>query len=98
MKTASKKTIETKLAKLVSAKEVNKSSIIYGWVIEIINGNKNFRPVYSQGSSWKHSSLFDRRDEFTILLRKLGIEFKQGNDAPRGGQTGAFLNIITKIK
>lgn len=97
MKTLSKKSAEKKLAKLVSEKKANKTSIVYGWVNEIIAGKKDFRPVYSQGSSWKHSSLFDRRIEFSTLLNMMKIEFTTGNDAPRGGQTGAFIKITTKI-
>ena len=65
---------------------------------DLIEGRKEFRPVYSQGSSWKHSSLFDRRAEFTKILDLLSIEYESGNDAPRGGKTGAFIKIITKIK
>lgn len=98
MKTILKTSAEKKLAKLVSEKKVNTTSIVYGWVNELIAGKKEFRPVYSQGSSWRHSSLFDRRAEFTFLLNAMGIEYKSGNDAPKGGQTGAFILITTKVK
>lgn len=87
-----------KLNKLVESKKVNKTSIVYGWINEIIGGKKEFRPVYSQGSSWKNSTLFDRRIEFTSILNKIGIEFTQSNDSPRGGKTGAKIDIITKVK
>ena len=36
--------------------------------------------------------------ELTNVLNQLGIEFTKGNDAPRGGKTGAFVKITTKIK
>ena len=98
MKKTSNIAIESKLSKLVDNKLINKSSIVYGWIKEIQSGKSKFRPVYSQGSSWKNSTLFDRRMEFTKVLNLLKIEFVQGNDAPQGGQTGAFLNIITKVK
>ena len=98
MKSTSAAQIEKKLAKLVDSKVVNKTSIIYGWVKEIIGGNKVFRPVYSQGSSWKHSSLFDRTFEFTNILKMLDIEYTLTNDSPRGGKIGALLTITTKIK
>lgn len=98
MKTITKASAEKKLQKLVDEKFINKSSIVYGWMQQLINGEKNFRPVYSQGSSWKHSSIFDRRFEFTTILNRMGIEYTQGNDAPRGGKTGAFINITTKVK
>ena len=98
MKTISVTSVEKKVAKLVAEKKLSKSSIIYGWLNQLISGEKMFRPVYSQGSSWKNSSLFDRRVEFTTVLKAIGIEFEQGNDAPRGGKTGAFIKITTKIK
>jgi len=98
MKTTSKASIEKKLAKLVTEKIIRKSSIVYGWMKELIAGKKEFRPVYSQGSSWKNSSLFDRRFEMTTVLNAMKIEYKSGNDAPRGGQTGAFIQITTKVK
>jgi hypothetical protein len=98
MKTLTKASAEKKLAKLVTEKKLAKSSIVYGWINEMIAGKKEFRPVYSQGSSWKNSSLFDRRTELTTILKAMGVEYKSGNDAPRGGQTGAFITIITKIK
>jgi hypothetical protein len=98
MKTLSKASAERKLAKLVSEKKLEKRSIVYGWVKELIAGKKDFRPVYSQGSSWKHSSLVDKRKELTTILKAMGVEYKSGNDAPRGGRTGAFISITTKIK
>ena len=98
MKTLSKKSAEKKLIKLAVTKEISKNSIVYSWINSLIEGRKEFRPVYSQGSSWKHSSLFDRRAEFTKILDLLSIEYESGNDAPRGGKTGAFIKIITKIK
>lgn len=98
MKTASKSTIEKKLAKLVSEKRISKSSLIYGWVNQILTGQKLFRPFFSQGSSWKYSSLQDHSAKFQSILTQIGVEFKTGNDAPKGGKTGYFVEIITKIK
>lgn len=98
MTTISKSSAEKKLSKLVAEKKVNKNSIVYGWINELIAGKKEFRPVYSQGSSWKYSSLFDRTVEFTSLLNLMGIEYRSGNDSPRGGKTGAFIIITTKVK
>lgn len=94
MKTTSKTVLLSKIAKLETPK---KGSIARDWLIEIANGKKTIRPVYSQGSSWKHSSLHDRRYEIETPLKKLGIEYQTGNDAPMGGKTGAFLRITTKI-
>ena len=98
MKTLTKNSAEKKLAKLAANKEIYKTSIVYGWINELIEGEREFRPVYSQGSSWKYSSLFDRTVEFTNILKAMGIEFVSGNDAPKGGRTGAFIKITTKIR
>lgn len=31
------------------------------------------------------------------LLDRLGVKYEKGNDAPRGGLTGNYIRIITKI-
>ena len=98
MKTTLKKSLENKLLKLLTEKKIKKASIVYGWIKELIEGKKEFRPVYTQGSNWNSSSLFDRRIEMTNILGQLKIEYKIGNDALRGGQTGAFIQITTKVK
>lgn len=97
MKTTKKSQLEKKIEKLVSEKKLSKSNTIYTWLFYIVNGQKMFRPVYSTGSSWKHRSLHDRRVEFKTILNMLKIEYIEGNDAPKGGQTGAFISITTKI-
>ncbi len=98
MKTTTSISVTKKLAKLTEQGIVRKNTIIYQWVNEMINGKTEFRPVYSQGSSWKNSTLFDRRNEFSALLTALKINYVSGNDAPKGGKTGAFVKITTKIK
>lgn len=98
MKTTTSTTLVKKIQKLVDAKKLNKNSLVYGWLNNLIEGQKEFRPVFTQGSSWKHSSLIDKTSEFESVLRLLKIEFTKGNDAPRGGKTGAFIKITTKIK
>ena len=96
MKTTKTSTLAKRIEKLVKSKELNKTSLVYGWVSNI-QSNEILRPVFSQGSSWKHSSLVDKTIELTAVLRKLGIEFTTGNDASKGGKTGYFVKITTKI-
>jgi len=98
MKTVTINSAQKKLNKLVESKQISKTSIVYGWVNDFINGEKEFRTVYSQGTSWKYSSLVDKTQEFRNILDKMGIEYIVGNDAPRGGRTGEFVKITTKIK
>lgn len=96
MKTTKSTTLAKRIEKLVASKELSKNSLVYGWVLSL-KTNEVLRPVFSQGSSWKHSSLVDKTQELTSVLRKLGVEYTTGNDAPRGGKTGAFVKISTKI-
>ena len=98
MKTTKSTTLAKKIEKLVLVKELNRNSLVYGWVKEIEAGTTAFRPVFSQGSSWKHSSLVDKTTEFETVLRKLGLSFSTSNDAPRGGKTGVRIDILTKVK
>ena len=91
-------TLAKKIEKLVLAKELNKTSLVYGWVNQIVKGETEFRPVFNQGSSWKHSSLVDKTTELETVLRKLGLSFSTSNDAPRGGKTGVRIDILTKVK
>ena len=93
MKTTKKSVLKRKVAKL----KLQKNSTLLSFLNEVIAGKKILRPVYSTGSSWKYSTLHDKREEVARTLRTMGIEYESGNDAPRGGKTGAFIKITTKI-
>ena len=97
MKRISKNAATQKLAKLVEEKKIRKGSMVYGWINEVIEGKKEFRPVYSSGATWRFSALHDKSITFSIILGYMGIEYIKGNDAPRGGRTGLFIRIVTKI-
>lgn len=97
MKTTTSTTLAKRIEKLVASKELSKNSLVYGWVSNL-QSNEVLRPIFSQGSTWKYSSLIDKSYELEIVLRKLGIEFATGNYATRGGKTGHFVKITTKIK
>ena len=93
MKTTSKSALVKRIAKL----NISKNSLVYGWITNL-ETNQILRPIFTQGSSWKHSSLVDKEFELTNILNQLGIEFTKGNDSLRGGKMGAFVKITTKIK
>lgn len=97
MKTTKSTSLAKRIQKLVSSKELNKTSLVYGWVNQIVNGETEFRPVFTQGSTWKHSSLVDKTNELETILRKLKLSFSTSNDAPRGGKTGVRIDILTKV-
>lgn len=93
MKTTSNIIVAKKIAKLKLA-----SNSIVGNMLKDLQTGSVLRPVYSQGSSWKHSTLVDKSTELESILGLLKIEFSTGNDSPRGGKTGYFVKINTKIK
>ena len=98
MKTTNKTSLVKRIEKLIVSKELKKNSLVYGWVNQILNGETEFRPVFTQGSSWKYSSLVDKTLEFETILRKLKLSFSTSNDAPRGGKTGVRIDVLTKVK
>ena len=81
LKTTKRSVLNAKIGKLNFAK----NSIVGNMIKNLKTGDK-LRPVYSSGSSWKYST-----------LNKLGIAFETGNDAARGGKTGYYVLITTKI-
>ena len=83
MKTTKNTVLSKKIEKLVNNKELNRNSLVYGWVNGILTGKTEFRPVFTQGSSWKHSSLIDKTWELELILKKLNLTFSKSNDASR---------------
>lgn len=96
MKTTKSTALAKRIEKLVATKELKKNSLVYGWVSNLAS-NEILRPVFSQGGTWRYSSLIDKSEELVLVLRKLGLDFVTGNDAPRGGATGYFVKVTTKI-
>jgi len=97
MKTTKNTVLAKKINKLIAKKELRKGTIVMGWINEILSGEKEFRPVFSQGSNWKSSSLVDKTNELQSALRMLGLNFTTTNDAPRGGKTGVRIDLTTKV-
>lgn len=97
MKTTKNTVLAKKIEKLVANKELSKKSLVYNWVNGIVKGEREFRPVFTQGSTWKNSSLIDKTYELEMILRKLNLSFSTSNDAPRGGKTGVRIDINTKV-
>jgi len=93
MKTASTTTLTKKLTKL----NPTKNSIAYKIIKEVINGKSFIRPCYTLGSG-RFISYHDHSQSIEAILKEIGVEYVVGNDAPRGGLTGKFIQITTKIK
>lgn len=95
-------TLKNRLAKL----EIAKNSIAYKVIVDLVeNTNKSYkvfpagiiRPVHTSGSG-RFISNQDHSRDISNLLDKLKVKYSEGNDAPRGGATGKYLKIITKIE
>lgn len=92
MKTTKRSALNKRIKKMNFAS----NSIVGNMVLALKKGDK-LRPVYSQGSTWKHSSLVDKTYELKQVLNTLKLDYVTGNDATRGGKTGYFIEITTKI-
>lgn len=58
---------------------------------------KSIDKLVSNKELSKNSLVYKWFSDLKSVLRKLRIEFIEGNDAPRGGKTGYFVQITTKI-
>lgn len=97
MKSTKRTALNARIAKMKFASNSIVGSMITNFGMSERGVGHMFRPVYSQGSSWKHSTLVDKTMELKGVLDKLGIEYTEGNDAPKGGRTGKFIQVTTKI-
>lgn len=96
---------ETLQKRLDSRYTGNKTAKSYQIVKDLINGTRKtymvdgytIRPVNTSGSG-RFTSNLDYTKDTENLLKLLGLKFKVGNDAPRGGLTGNFIEVLTKIE
>lgn len=96
---------ETLQKRLDNRYKGGKTAICYRIVKDLINGtNKTnmvrgniIRPCTTSGSG-RFTTNMDYTKDTENLFRLLGIKFKSGNDAPRGGKTGNYIKILTKIE
>ena len=95
-------TLKNRLAKRF---EGSKNSKAYSAILDLINQtNKSYmvsgsriRPVYTLGSG-RFITMQDHTIALVQILEVLGIRYEKGNDAPRGGQCGNYIDIKTKIE
>lgn len=67
---------------------LRKNSYKYNMTLQIIQGN----PVYTvlSGTKWGWQ---DYTNDVVDVLKKLGVKYKIGNDAPRGGKLGTYVEV-----
>ncbi len=95
-------TLKNRLAKRYTG---SKSTVAYKVLTDLVeNTNKTYmissgliRPVYVSGAK-RFASNQDHTLAITRLLDLLGVKYESGNDAPRGGLTGNYIKILTKIE
>lgn len=54
------------------------------------------RPIWTSGRG-RFCSNCDHTRDICAVLDALCVKYETGNDAPRGGLTGNFIKIVTKI-
>lgn len=94
-------TLSKRLAKFTGSK----TSIAYQIAKDLATGeNKSYkisgniiRPVHTSGRG-RFTSNLDYTADTCKMLSFLKLKFETGNDSARGGLTGNFIKIITKIK
>lgn len=96
---------ETLQKRLDNRYKGSKAAKEYQIVKDLINGtnktymvhNSTIRPVKTTGRG-----LFTHNLDYTSyterLLKLLSLKFKRGNDAPRGGLSGNYIVVLTKIE
>ena len=96
-------TLNNRLAKAYTGA---KNSKHYQIVRDIIQGtNKTYtmrdngivRPDYTSGSG-RFTKNIQNGPAVMALLDWIGVKYEAGNDSPRGGMTGNYIKIKTKIE
>jgi hypothetical protein len=86
------KNLSSKIEKSNNKNGSTPNNADYQMAISILKGYKEY-VAYSTGSG-KWSNTKERCPE--IYLRVWGIDFETGNDAPRGGKVGNFIQLSKK--
>ena len=89
------KTFENRL------KGLSKGSNAYNYTKKLLTNGGRVYTCHTSGSG-RFTTNIDRTDDTVMYLRKLGlkrdIDFIVGNDSPRGGKTGNYIELTAKGK
>ena len=90
-----KKTKYNELKELVNApyriSRFSKTSKIHEFLVTLLDNGRVYTGYYR--GSGRHTTAIDYTREICNQLDKLGIAYKTGNDAPRGGVHGNYVEI-----
>ncbi len=95
-------TLKNRLEKRYSGSKTAKAytiikDLIFGTNKTYMVNDYTIRPVHTSGTK-RFTSNLDYTSDVKSLLTLLGVKYKSGNDAPRGGLTGNFIIVLTKIE
>lgn len=94
LKTTTRTASENRLNKLVAEKKVRTKSHAYQNALALISGLDKVHTVILD--KYKYSYRSYTRDT-TDLLDRLGLSWEKGNNAPRGGASGEYIKLTTKV-
>ena len=92
-----RETIEKRIAENLMTKKgelMNKYSEPLDWLKN--SGNRRHTCLWHK--SGRHLNLEDKTKNYTDMLKVLGIDYTTGNDAPRGGAEGNYIELTAKGK
>lgn len=78
----------TELEKDFHLLKIRKGSYKYEITLEIVKGQRMYTVLSGTKWGWK-----DYMDEVVLILNILGVNYLIGNDAPRGGKRGTFVEV-----
>ena len=81
-----------KLENLADAKVVNRSTEAYKRIKYALESDTAIRTCWVNGTG-KHSSNYDITTTVKVILDSIGCKYIQGNDSPRKGKAGTFIEI-----
>lgn len=87
-------TLKTRLEKRYKG---SKNSVSYKLISSLINGHHYLLRTCKTSGTGRFTKNMNYTAETEELLNLVGIKFETGNDSPRGGRTGNFIRVITKI-
>lgn len=90
-----RETIEKRIAEHLMTKKgelMKKYSEPLWWLKN--SGNRTYPRRWHK--SGRHLNLEDKTKDFTEMLKYLGIDYTTGNDAPRGGAEGFYIELTPK--
>lgn len=92
-----KETLQKRIEKNLTTK-AGTVSVKFAEVIKLINNPETTLYPVQWHRNGRHMSISDHTANIVEGLHLLGIDFEQGNDAPRGGRNGEFIRLTAKGK